>query len=160
MFPWCFTNRKIKLEPYGTEHMCCECQSSVGVALRGTGCSVSNACAPDQELWCDSTVEFSEWKWVSQSCPTLWDPMDCPPPGSSAHGILQARILEWVAIPSSRGSSQPREELSKKTPQTVWCWDHSAAACGQLELSLLQMKDGACYSQGPHPVASLDPNCS
>ena len=35
-------------------------------------------------------------------------PMDCSPPGSSVHGILQARILEWVAVPSSRGSSQPR----------------------------------------------------
>ena len=46
----------------------------------------------------------------AQSCPTLWDPMDCSPPGSSVHGILQARILEWVAIPSSKGSSQPREQ--------------------------------------------------
>ena len=36
------------------------------------------------------------------------DPMDCSPPGSSVHGILQAKILEWVAMPSSRGSSQPR----------------------------------------------------
>ena len=41
---------------------------------------------------------------------TLCDPMDCSPPGSSAHGILQARILKWVAIPFSRGSSQPRVE--------------------------------------------------
>ena len=37
------------------------------------------------------------------------DPMDCYLPGSSVHGILQARILEWVAIPSGRGSSQPRD---------------------------------------------------
>ena len=36
---------------------------------------------------------------VAQLCPTLWDPVDCSPPGSSVHGILQARILEWVAIP-------------------------------------------------------------
>ena len=36
--------------------------------------------------------------------------MDCNPPGSSVHGILQARILEWVAIPSSRGYSQPRDQ--------------------------------------------------
>ena len=43
-----------------------------------------------------------------QSCPTLFDPMVCSPPGSSVHGILQARILEWVAMPSSRGSSWPR----------------------------------------------------
>ena len=53
-----------------------------------------------------SYVKWSE----SQSCLTLWDPMDCSPPGSSAHGILQVRILEWVAISSSRGSSQPRDQ--------------------------------------------------
>ena len=50
------------------------------------------------------------WVNVLQSCPTLCNPMDCVPPGSSAHGILQARILEWVAMPSSRGLSQPRDQ--------------------------------------------------
>ena len=45
-----------------------------------------------------------------QWCPTLCDPMDCSPPDSSVHGILQARILKWVAMPSSRGSSQARIE--------------------------------------------------
>ena len=55
--------------------------------------------------------------FVTQSCPTLWDPTDCSPPGSSAHGILQERILEWVAMPFSRGSSQPRG----------WTWDSSIA---------------------------------
>ena len=45
-----------------------------------------------------------------QSCPTLCNPMDCSPPGSCIHGILQARILEWVAIPFSRGSPWPREQ--------------------------------------------------
>jgi len=44
-----------------------------------------------------------------QSCPTLCDPMDYRLPDSSAHGILQARILEQVAMPSCRGSSQPRD---------------------------------------------------
>ena len=43
---------------------------------------------------------------VLQSCPTLCDPMDCSPPGSSVHGIFQARIVEWVAIPFSIGSFQ------------------------------------------------------
>ena len=42
-----------------------------------------------------------------QSCLPLCNPMDCSPPGSSGHGTLQERILEWVAMPSSRGSSQP-----------------------------------------------------
>ena len=46
---------------------------------------------------------------VTQSCPTLCDPVDCSPPGSSVHGILQARILEWVVISFSRGSSRPRD---------------------------------------------------
>ena len=46
---------------------------------------------------------------VFQSCLTLWDPMDFSPPGSSIHGILQARILEWVPISFSRGFSQPRD---------------------------------------------------
>ena len=47
---------------------------------------------------------------VAQSCPTLCDPMVCSPPGSSVHGILQARILEWVAMPSSRGSSWVKDQ--------------------------------------------------
>ena len=44
-----------------------------------------------------------------QSCLTLCDPMDCSPPGSSVNGILQARILQWVAMPCSRASSQPKD---------------------------------------------------
>ena len=47
-----------------------------------------------------------------QSCLTLCNPMDCSPPGSSVHGISQARILEWVAISFSRWSSQPRDRAS------------------------------------------------
>ena len=47
---------------------------------------------------------------VTQSCLTLCDPVDCNPPGSSVHGILQARILEWVAISFSRGSSRPGDQ--------------------------------------------------
>ena len=50
-----------------------------------------------------------KWSEVAQSCPTLCDPMDCSLPGSSVHGIFQARVLEWVAISFYRGSSQPRD---------------------------------------------------
>ena len=46
-----------------------------------------------------------------QLCLTLCNPMDCSPPGSSVHGILQAKILEWAATSSSRGSSQPRHKI-------------------------------------------------
>ena len=45
-----------------------------------------------------------------QSCPTLCNSMDCSLSGSSVHRIFQARILEWVAVPFSRGSSQPRDQ--------------------------------------------------
>ena len=54
-----------------------------------------------------NAIRYCLWKvkvLVSPSCPTLWDPMNHNPPGSSIHGILQARILEWVTIPFSRGS--------------------------------------------------------
>ena len=47
---------------------------------------------------------------VTLSCTTVCDPVDYNPPGSSVHGVLQARILEWIAISFSRGSSQPRDQ--------------------------------------------------
>ena len=47
---------------------------------------------------------------VTQSCLTLCDPMDCSVAGSSVHGIFQTRILEWVAVAFSKGSSQPRDQ--------------------------------------------------
>ena len=51
------------------------------------------------------------WKWseVAQSCLTLCDPLDCSLPGFSVHGIFQARVLEWVSVSFSRGSSPPRD---------------------------------------------------
>ena len=51
-------------------------------------------------------------KQLVKSLSHIWlcDPVDCSPPGSSVHGILQARILEWVAISFSRGSSWPRDQ--------------------------------------------------
>ena len=52
---------------------------------------------------------LSEGK-VAQLCPTLCNPMDCSLPGSSVHGILQAKILEWVSVPFSKESSQPRDQ--------------------------------------------------
>ena len=67
-------------------------------------------------MWGLSLCRVFEWiplkvkVLVSQSCPTLCDLMDCSPLGSSVHGMLQVRILEWVAVPFSRGSSRPRDQ--------------------------------------------------
>ena len=67
---------------------------------------------------------------VNQSRPTLCEPTGCSPPGSSVCGILQARILEWAAMPSSRGSFQPRDRTHTScisciagtffTPSAIW----------------------------------------
>ena len=83
------------------------------------------------------------WKWkhlVTQLCPTLCDPMDCSLPGSSVHGILQARILEWAAISFSRGASWPRDWTwvsfiagrffaiwaTREAPLLAWCYSIKA----------------------------------
>ena len=55
-------------------------------------------------------IRDTKWSEVAQSCLTLCKPVDCSLPGSSVYGILQARILEWVTISFSRGSSQPRDQ--------------------------------------------------
>ena len=55
----------------------------------------------------------------AQLCLTLCNPMDCKPPGSSFHGTLQARVLEWIAMPSSRGSAWPRDGPRSLTSP---CW--------------------------------------
>ena len=63
--------------------------------------------AEDKKRWQEYTEGEGE---VAQSCPTLCDPVDCSLPGFSIHGIFQARILEWVTISFSRGSSRPRDQ--------------------------------------------------
>ena len=63
-------------------------------------------------FWDDShgLTETQDWgAWAAQSCPTLCDPMDCSLPGSSVHAIVQAWILQGVAVPFSRGSSRPKD---------------------------------------------------
>ena len=59
----------------------------------------------------------------------LCDPTDCSPPGSSVRGILQARIPEWVVMPSSRGSSQPRDQTGPSCigGQILYCLSHQAS---------------------------------
>ena len=66
---------------------------------------------PIAKLWTDC-LGFQRPALVhcAQSCPTLCDPTDCSLPGSSVHGVFLARIREWVAMPSSKGSSWPRDQ--------------------------------------------------
>ena len=71
-------------------------------------CGIHNFLLKEEDVF--FSVLAIKWCSVTQLCPILCNPTDCSPPGSSVHGILQARILEWVAISSSRGSSQPRDQ--------------------------------------------------
>ena len=59
---------------------------------------------------------------VAQSCPILCDPVDGSPPSSSVHGILQARILEWVAISFSRGSPQLKDQTRSEKNVNLFPW--------------------------------------
>ena len=86
---------------------------------------------------------------VTQSCLTLCDPIDCSPPGSSVHGILQARILEWVASPFSRGSPWPRDEaqVSYITGRFFTFW----ATRGALYIYTTYWETvGSCPGEQPH----------
>ena len=90
----------------------------------------------------------------TQLCLALCEPVDCSPPGSSVHGILQARILECVAMPSSRGSSQPRD------------WTHISCICSNSRWILYHLfQDGHNRAsdprQGPSkPGTSNDIDCT
>ena len=92
-------------------------------------------------MWREGTNQETESNIYTLCCAVLTcdrlfvTPMDCSPPGCSVHGILQVRILEWVAMPSSRGSSQPRDRtqvhhisgrfftiLATREAQEYWRW--------------------------------------
>ena len=75
---------------------------------------------------------------VTQSCPTLSDPMDCSPPGSSVHGIFQARVLEWVAITSW--------QIDGQTVETVSDFIFRAPKSLQMVTAAMKLKDA--YSLG------------
>ena len=74
--------------------------------------------------WGGLNINVCACMLVAQSCWTLCDPVDCPPPSFSVHEILQAGVLEWVAIPFSRGSSPPRDRTQVSCIEgrlfTIW----------------------------------------
>ena len=107
----------------------------------------------------------------TQSCLTLCDPMNCSLPGSSVHGIFQAIILEWVTIPFSRGSSQPRDRtqvscIAGRFFTTEFPGKPASTHCDQPcpkrlscyppppEIHTFTTTSGWCYCQSPDPVDS------
>ena len=84
------------------------------------------------------------WSEVAQSCPTLCYPVECSPPGSSVYGIFHARILEWVAVSFSRGSSQPRDrtQVSCITGRCFNLWA-TREALGHMVVLFLVFKESS-----------------
>ena len=93
---------------------------------------------------------------ISLSCPALRNPMDYSPPASSIHGILQARIMEWVAIPFSRGSSQPRDQtqVSHMAGRFFIIWATREAL--QYKIKSLKKKKGQWRKRVQHPHPGQD----
>ena len=103
-------------------------------------------------LQCKKVKSESE---AAQSCPTLSDPMDCSPPGSSVHGIFKARVLEWGAIALSAWSSQKKEKAtaweSSALGEPPRLSDRSVAAGGD------RRRDGTLASPFSHLPVSSEP---
>ena len=108
---------------------------------------------------------------ITHSCPTLFNAMDCSLPGSSVHGILQASILEWIAISFSRGSSRPRDRsrVSPHCRQILYLLSHQGnpsvcpssnrkrtrLVCGHKHQSLSKPWGEICMDSLPCLLASL-----
>ena len=75
-----------------------------------------------------------------EAFPSLCDPMDCSPPGSSVHEILQARILEWVAMPSSRGSSWSRDWICNFYVTCIGRWVLPLVPPGKIQDTVVYMQ--------------------
>ena len=104
---------------------------------------------------------------VLHLCPTLYDCMGYSPPGSSVHGISQARMLEWVAMPSSRGSSQPSDHPASLMPPTLAggflttsaTWEAWGPASLYLWEVTLARGGGACISERRCSNSGCPPLC-
>ena len=82
-------------------------------------------------------IHFTLSAKLLQLCPTLWDPMDYNPPGSFAHGIFQARNLEWVAISFSRGSSRHRDRTQVSSISALAGRFFTISATGEARFRIL-----------------------
>ena len=112
-----------------------------------SGCNYGGCRREEKQGSCYARNETA----VAHSCLTLCDPTDCSLPGSSVHGILQERILEWVAISSARGSSQPRDQTKSRASLALagvfkWGWGSSIYK-GQISDFL--EKYGRSHNTGP-----------
>ena len=98
---------------------------------------------------------------VAQLCLTLCDPMDCSPPGSSAHGILQTGILEWVAFPFSKGSSRPRvwTSLSCIADRFFTVWATRDEYRLKMAHSWHSSLEKCPWPNGGHPSQVMTPFC-
>ena len=105
-----------------------------------------HVCLNRYQLWWPKASE------VAQSCPTLCDPMDCSPPGSSVHGVFQGRVLEWAAISFFWSTTTPRQKEPRNGCPPLCPLALSPASC-QWDLTKSQRAGGPfgeiCAGQAP-----------
>ena len=124
------------------------------ITFHSTSCQHTIYQPPSGEHCCWKEWGHFQFEWdptcsIAQLCLTLCDPMGPSPPGSSVHGISQARILEWVAISSSRGSSQTRDWTLISCRQILYCWTtlRNISEWEYLRTGLAEFKQGV-FSHG------------
>ena len=132
LFPYFVTKVKRRNSLYNQEALlssesCCEMKTLHKNHIYKTKCWDTPQISSETH-YASSTILLLQAKTVlvTQSCLTLYDPMNCRPPGSSVHGIFQASILEWVAIPFSRGIF-PTQETNPgllHCRQILYCLSH------------------------------------
>ena len=98
-------------EEFALQHMTPQAQNRIRIRsghIQGWPECPQQESGGQDACWSPATQWECRLYFVAQSCLTLCNPVDCSPPDSFVHGILQARILEWIAMPSDKGTSQPR----------------------------------------------------
>ena len=106
----------------------------------------------DVVIWLSGQLDEGEGE-VTQSCPTLCDPMDCNQLGFSIHGILQARKLEWIAISFTKGSSRPRDQtqVSRTGSRTFNLWATREFQLDRILLSLTLRRRDFIHNSPSYP---------
>ena len=119
------------------------------------------ACGSFQKMYYHLTLHsWGGWVGIAaakllQSCPTLCDPMDCSLPGSFVYGILQARILELVANPCSRGSSRPRDQTTVLTSPALAGRFLTTSATWEASVGIAQPLKSSLKSEVAYPNETI-----
>ena len=164
--PW--TEEPGRLQSMGLQRVRHDWATSLSLSFstESTNCYIFENFLEDLRTWAWDVINSCKVS-VAQLCPALCDLRDYGPPGSSVHGIFQARILEWVVISFSRGSFQLRDQnwvsyiadsLPSEPPGKPKCLKHLALIWWKLYHYLLHCRSQVTPSSDPSPQPPLSPS--